>query len=69
MSGYLDLETLDLCRQAWRDGQTLDEMADKLHIHDTELLGRLLQLPTSKPVEPAADGFDLWAVDRLQAQL
>lgn len=68
MSGYLDGDTERQVRQALRDGKTLEYVAGYLHL-DTELLGRLLQLPTAKPAEPAVDGFDLWAVDRLQAQL
>ena len=64
MSGYLDGDTERQVRQALRDGKTLEYVAGYLHL-DTELLGRLLQLPTTKPVEPAVDGFDLWAVDRL----
>lgn len=68
MSAYLDSDTIAQCHQALRDGRTLEDLAGRLHM-DTELLGRLLQLPTTKPVEPVADGFDLWSVDRLAAQL
>ena len=71
MSGaYIDSDTLDQCHQALRDGRTLDDLAGRLHF-DTELLGRLLQLPTVKPAAShnAESEFDLWAVDRLQAQL
>lgn len=63
---YLDQDTLDQCHQALRDGRTLGDLAGKLHV-DTELLGRLLQLPTLKPV-PTAEP-DLWSVDRLESQL
>ena len=63
---YLDSDTLDQCHQALRDGRTLDDLAGRLHF-DTELLGRLLQLPQVKLAEQPADY--LWAVDRLQAQL
>jgi len=69
MSGaYLDADTISQCHQALRDGRTLDDLAGRLHFQDTELLGRLLQLPTTKPAAPnnAADtSFDLWAADRL----
>ncbi len=69
MSGvnYLDAGTLDLCHQALRDGGTVDELAGKLHF-DTELLGRLLQLPTAKPAA-TTDEPDLWRVPELEAQL
>lgn len=69
MSGaYLDSDTLDQCHQALRDGRTLDELAGRLHI-DTEYLGRLLQLPTSQPVETGNAEFDLWSTDRLDSVL
>ena len=68
MSGtYLDSDTIALCHAAMRDGATLDDLAGKLHL-DTELLGRLLQLPTSQPVT-VDDEPDLWSVDRLNEQL
>ena len=50
-----------------RAGASRSAIADQIGI-DCELMGRLLQLPTSKPVQAAAE-FDLWASDRLQAQL
>ncbi len=65
---YLDGDTLAQCHQFLQDGGTLAELAGKLHI-DTEYLGRLLQLPTAKPTTSDATEFNLWAVDRLQAQL
>ena len=66
---YLDGDNLDQCRQALRDGKTLEYVAGYLHL-DTELLGRLLQLPTAKLVEPAAGTeFDLWRVSELEGQL
>ena len=67
---YLDGDTLDLCHQFLRDGGTLDALAGRLHIADTELLGRLLQLPAVKPAASAADAeFDLWRSDELDAKL
>ena len=66
---YLDQDTADLCRDALRQGLSLDDLAGR-HV-DTELLGRLLQLPACGPV-PAADpelSVDLWAADRLDGQL
>ena len=58
------------CREAMRQGRTLDDLAGRLHV-DTEYLGRLLQLPTVKPVQVQADAseFDLWSVDRLDEVL
>ena len=72
MSGvnYLDGDTIALSHQFLRDGGTLDDLAGKLHIDDTEYLGRLLQLPAKRePVATADDEFDLWRSDELQAQL
>ena len=70
MSGvnYLDGDTERQVRQALRDGKTLEYVAGYLHM-DTELLGRLLQLPTVKTVEAGNTEFDLWSVDRLDGQL
>lgn len=73
MSGvnYLDGDTERQARQALRDGKTLEYVAGYLNM-DTELLGRLLQLPDVKPVEAGHDGsaeFDLWACDQLDAVL
>ena len=64
---YLDSDTIDLCHAALRDGKTLDDLAGRLHIAPPTL-ARLLGLPTVKPVT-TDDEPDLWAVDRLQAQL
>lgn len=67
---YLDADTLNQCHEALRDGRTLDDLAGRLHI-DTEYLGRLLQLPQTKPAAAgnAETEFDLWAADRLDAVL
>lgn len=64
---YIDQDTLDQCHQALRDGRPLDDLAGRLHV-DTEYLGRLLQLPTVKPLQVSTEP-DLWAVDRLDGQL
>ena len=45
---YLDGDTIALCHQAMPDGGTLEDIAGRLHF-DTQLFGRLLQLPTVKP--------------------
>lgn len=65
---YLDADTISQCHQALRDGGTLDDLAGRLHFQDTELLGRLLQLPNVKPAASnngADTSFDLWAADQL----
>ena len=64
---YLDSDTLDQCLAALRDGVTLDALAARLHF-DTELLGRLLQLPPVKPVA-TNDELDLWRSDELNGVL
>ena len=68
---YLDGDTIAQCHQFLHDGRTLDDLAGRLHFADTELLGRLLQLPTVKPAASnnVESEFDLWSVDRLAAQL
>lgn len=67
MSGYIDGDTHDMCLDALRDGRSLDDLAGSLHL-DTELLGRLLQLPSeTTAVDATTQPADyLWAVDRLQ---
>ena len=62
---YLDSDTIDQCRQALRDGRTLDDLAGKLHC-DTDHLARMLGLPV-KPIP--ADEPDLWRVPELEGQL
>ena len=64
---YLDGDTVALCHQALRDGGTLEDISGKLHF-DTELLGRLLQLPTAQPAA-TTDEPDLWRVPELEAQI
>ena len=70
MSGvnYLDGDTADQCHQALRDGRTLEDVAGRLHM-DTELLGRLLQLPTVQSDVAQPDPNYLWSADRLDAVL
>ena len=67
---YLDGSTLDGCIEAMRQGRALDDRADRVNV-DTEYVGRLLQLPTVKPVQVQANAseFDLWSVDRLDGVL
>ena len=59
------------CHQFLHDGGELDELSGRLHIAGTELLGRLLQLPTVKQAasENVESEFDLWSVDRLEGVL
>ena len=64
---YLDGSTLDECIEAMREGGTLDDPAGLLHV-DTEYLGRLLQLPTAKPVQATTES-DLWRTDELNGVL
>ena len=64
---YLGGDIIALCRQALRDGVTLDDLAGKLRC-DTDHLARLLGLPALKPV-PVDDEPDLWRVPELDAQL
>ena len=69
MSGeYLDQDTRDLSIQFLRDGGTLAELAGRLHF-GTELLGRLLQLPTRQTVATDETTCDLWRVPELESQL
>ena len=67
---YIPADIVDECREARRQGTTLESLASRLGI-DAEALGTLLGEPAWKnvPAEPAAGEFDLWAVDRLAAQL
>ena len=66
MSGqYLDGDTIAQCLEALRDGQTLDDLAGRLHF-DRDHLARLLQLP---PVKPVPVDPDLWRTDELDGAL
>ena len=64
---YLDGSTLDECIGAMRQGQTLDDPAGR-QLVDTEYLGRLLQLPTAKPVQATTEP-DRWRTDELNSVL
>ena len=65
---HFDGSTLDECIETSRAGPTLDDQAGRQHV-DTEYIGRLLQLPTAKPVTSDSTEFDLWSVDRLDGVL
>ena len=67
---YVPGHIIDEARDLRRQGHSLESLASRIGI-DPEALATLLGEPCWKsiPVEPAADGFDLWASDRLAAQL
>ena len=55
---YIAQDILDQCRQALRDGKTLEHLAGRLHC-DADHLARMLGLPALRPI-PATDEADLW---------
>jgi hypothetical protein len=65
---YLDDSTLDESIEAMRAGRIFDDSTGCQHA-DTEYLGRLLQLPTAKPLTSDSTEFDLRSVDRLDGVL
>lgn len=67
---YIDAGTLDEAHEALRQGKKLEALAGILRC-DPDHLARLLNLPQVKPATSsnAESEFDLWAVDKLQAQL
>jgi hypothetical protein len=65
---YIDGDTLDQCREALRQGRTLDSLAGQLRC-SPEHLAKLLGISTAPKPIPAADEFDLFACDRLDAVL
>ncbi len=65
---YIDGDTLDQCREALRQGRTLESLASQLRC-SPEHLARLLGISTAPKPIPAADEFDLFACDRLDAVL
>jgi len=69
MSGYLDSDTLDQCREAIRQGLRIIDLAARLGCNPSHL-ARRLGMQAIQPVPAAADqAVDLWAVDRLDGQL
>lgn len=67
--GYIDQDTLDQCREAMRQGVTLETLAGKLQC-SPEHLANLLGLPQWKQIpQQASDEFDLFATDRLDSVL
>lgn len=68
---YIAQDVLDQCREALRQGRTLEFLAGQLRC-EPEHLANMLGEPQWKaePVTTQADdGFDLWAADRLDGQL
>ena len=66
---YIAQDVLDQCPEALLQGRTLEQLAGHLRC-DTEYLGRLLQLPTSKPAQAADDQeSDLWRTNELDGLL
>ena len=67
---YIAQDVLDQCREARRQGRTLEQLGGQLNC-DPAHLARLLGVPDVKPAASnnAADGFDLWSCDRLDGQL
>lgn len=67
---YIAQDVLDQCKEARRQGRTLEYLAGQIPC-DPAHLARLLGVPSLEPIPTAAadDGFDLWAVDRLNEVL
>ena len=65
---YIAQDVLDQCREAMRQGQPIERIAGKLQM-TPEHLRNMLGLPSSKPSPAKSDGTDLFACDRLDAQL
>ena len=65
---YIDIDTLAQCHETLPDGRTRDDLLGRLNI-DAQYLNRLLQLPSPAVSTSKVDEFELWAVDRLDAQL
>ena len=65
---YIDGDTLDQCREALRQGRTLESLASQLRC-SPEHLARLLGISTGPKPIPATDEFDLFAADRLEGVL
>ncbi len=65
---YIDASTLDECREARRQGRTLEYLAGQLQC-EPEHLATLLGEPAWKSEPSFDDGFDLWSADRLDAVL
>lgn len=64
---YIAQDVLDQCREALRQGKTLEYLAGRVGC-DPAHLARQLGVPAAKPI-PVADEPDLWSVDRLESQL
>ena len=60
---YIAQDVLDQCREALRQGRTLEYLAGQLRC-DVGHLSRMLGLPTTKPVA-TTDDPDLWRTHEL----
>jgi hypothetical protein len=67
---YIDADTLDQCREALRQGSTLENLAGQLRV-DTAKLAELLGLPLLKPIpqDNRRSDLDVFAADRLEGVL
>ena len=66
---YIDASTLDECKEAIRNGRKLEFLAGQLRC-EPEHLANLLGLPAWRAVPTTlTDEFDLFATDKLDAQL
>ena len=64
---YIAQDNLDQCREAMRQGRSLEQLAGQLRC-DPEHLARLLGLPAIKRSGPET-GCDLWRTDEVESQL
>ena len=65
---YIAQDVLDQCREALRQGKTLETLAGILRC-EADHLARLLGLPASPPAGAGNTEFDLWSIDRLNEVL
>jgi len=63
---YIDGATIDDCKNALRQGATLQTLGERLGIDPAEL-ARIIGVPVVKPAEQPADY--LWSVERGESQL
>jgi len=66
---YIDQSTLDECREALRQGRTLEQLAGHLRVESDHLASLLGLTAKPVPVQSQAAEFDLWRSDELNARL